>query len=205
MKNYLKRLSMRDLKAELKEANRDVKYAEKELISAESRRQMVVDLINNFPKQLKFKSVPKDVKQLSSKKRYFLFNEMIRRGGHSAPYRDRATGNGVSVKPQVLTIRERNIARKLADEVSVTKHSGKDCYSYYCNGSGKVHRVERYIFRNVLGPQKPVACPRGRRIRWKANHTMFDSHKGVLRRLEAWKKHVESCKQCQAYQATFKK
>lgn len=153
--------TLRDLKTELKSALRGVVYAQREMKMANDRVSAAQKAINDYKVTEKAKRVPLPIgfKTLSSKQRYDMFNEMIfRHGHHGTIYRDRVNGitsnsNDVSVKIQLKGLALIQ-ARALADKVSVTKHAGKDCWSYYCIGSGKVHRIERYIFRNVLTPKK---------------------------------------------------
>jgi len=194
----------RDLQEELKQANRDVKYAQNEMEMASHRVHAAEKSLRDFKvneaavKKAARKPLPTAVKSFSPQSRYQLFNEMLKRDGIKDVYRDRAKDNGVSVKV-FLRGETKKRARRLCDEVSVTKHNGKDCWSYACMGNGKIHRVERYIFRNVLGEKKPQPCQTGQRLRYKVLHSNYDTKPVMKRRVDAFQKHLDLCKVCQVY------
>lgn len=205
----LKGYDLHELKHELKLAQFDIivgealfNEAQKELLEAKAWRFIILKAIRDFPKPLKESKLPKSVKQLSSKKRYALFNAMIKRLGkdsHVEIYRDRLSGNSVSVKLLCVPKNIRVKARKLCDSVSIKEHDGKECFSYYCPGNGKVHRIERYIFRGVMGAKKPQPCERGRIIKAKFLRSRYEKKSVIQRRLDSWLDHLAACKTCQAF------
>lgn len=188
------RRDFKSLRDELKAALRDVEYAKEDMEFARERVTTAKQNLRFFQAEQKslgaFNLMP-TIKKLSSKKRYAAFNAMLRHNDHHGVYRDRCAQNGVSVKvDDGLSRIERVAARKLCDKISVS--FTKSIWHY------ERRRVERYIFRNVLGAKRPVPCMRGQQLRWKASH-----NSQTKRSQFAWTAHKKTCKACQPYVKTI--